>query len=318
MEAKLRQLYRKFVYHWTKKSREQEVGLSVIVISPHMDDETLGCGGTIIKRRQAGNDVRIVFMTDGSRSHNLISPDELKALRIKEAIAAGHIMGVEKDKIIFLNFEDGNLKKHHKPAIAKLIEIFRHYQPDEVFIPYHQDIHVDHIATHSITLMALNEYGKNVMVYEYPIWFWNHWPWIKKPLPSWKRWKKILDIVRRNITSELRLLRYFKYAIKIEDVINTKRLALDQHKSQVTRLIPDPRWLTLYDASDGKWLECFFQEYEMFYRYQFSKAKTISYSNIQEDIDFPQDCLTTANPPYFYSDSIEPSDFPQPERTESI
>jgi LmbE family N-acetylglucosaminyl deacetylase len=41
----------------------------VVVFSPHPDDETLGCGSTIIKKKRLGADVTIVFMTDGSKSH---------------------------------------------------------------------------------------------------------------------------------------------------------------------------------------------------------------------------------------------------------
>ena len=43
---------------------------AAMVFAPHPDDETLGCGGTVVKLRRAGVDVHIVFMTDGRHSHD--------------------------------------------------------------------------------------------------------------------------------------------------------------------------------------------------------------------------------------------------------
>src|SRR5687768_6580034 len=42
---------------------EEELGRSAMVFAPHPDDETLGCGGTILQKRRAGASMRIVFMT---------------------------------------------------------------------------------------------------------------------------------------------------------------------------------------------------------------------------------------------------------------
>ncbi len=47
----------------------RELARSALVFSPHPDDECLGCGGTIIRKKQAGSTVKIVHLTDGSRSH---------------------------------------------------------------------------------------------------------------------------------------------------------------------------------------------------------------------------------------------------------
>ena len=38
----------------------------VLVVAPHQDDETLGCGGLIARKRYEGLPVHVVFITDGS------------------------------------------------------------------------------------------------------------------------------------------------------------------------------------------------------------------------------------------------------------
>lgn len=76
---------------------------SAIVFSPLPDDETLGCGDTIIRKRKLGAEVSIIVMTDGRKSHpGLISGDELRSLRRSEALEAGRMLGVTDDDVIFL------------------------------------------------------------------------------------------------------------------------------------------------------------------------------------------------------------------------
>ena len=55
-------------------------GRRILVLAPHMDDEILGCGGTLRKHVRAGAGVTAVFMTDGRRGD-----PELNAARLPEA-----------------------------------------------------------------------------------------------------------------------------------------------------------------------------------------------------------------------------------------
>lgn len=67
----------------------------VMVFAPHMDDEVIGCGGSILKHIGAGREVVVVFFTDGS---NLISDkkiaDMLKKNRKQEAEAVMSFLGI--------------------------------------------------------------------------------------------------------------------------------------------------------------------------------------------------------------------------------
>ncbi|CDN13265.1 hypothetical protein RintRC_5337 [Richelia intracellularis] len=65
----------------------------------------------MIKKKRAGADVKLVFMTDGSKSHsNLIPEDELTKIRSNEGIAAAQSMGIDKDNVFLLGFEETKLK----------------------------------------------------------------------------------------------------------------------------------------------------------------------------------------------------------------
>jgi LmbE family N-acetylglucosaminyl deacetylase len=248
---------------------EKDLGRSAIVFSPHPDDETLGCGGTIIKKIRAGAEVKIVFMTDGQKSHqHLISESKLKSMRTNEALAASKKLGVE-EAAVFLGFEDGELSKNQNSAIKKVLKILLSQQLHEIFIPYYKEPllwSADHLAANRIVLAALQAYGKKVVIYEYPIWYWYHWPWISMPIGNLGR---LLVFLKDSLVSPLSLLRDFRCSIFVGDVLELKRDALDQYASQMKRIIPDPRWLTLSDISNGEFLECFFQDHEVFRRYVF-------------------------------------------------
>jgi hypothetical protein len=100
-------------------------------------------------------------------------------------------------------------------------------------------------------------------VYEYPVWLWCHWPWISLPSnPS-----EIPESLRRSADANRRLLRECRTFVPIGDLLDLKREALAQHRSQLERLVPDPGWFVLGDVSAGEFLNCFFQEREIFYRH---------------------------------------------------
>ena len=241
---------------------------SAIVFAPHQDDDTLRCGGTLIKKRQSGADVCIVYLTDGSGSHpGLIEPSRMKSLRAQEAVAAAAVMGIGPSDIHFLDFPDGELTRHRNAARDRVIQILTDRHPQQVFVPYRSDVHEDHIVTSEIVRSAFTRCrGGTISVYEYPIWFWCSWPMVRPvralklsvDSPNLVRW------LRLTLLSSLRTFVDFRSATYIGDVLTRKRDALSRHQSQLTRLDDDPRWRTLGDAAGGQFIDLFFQKYELF------------------------------------------------------
>jgi LmbE family N-acetylglucosaminyl deacetylase len=239
------------------------------VFAPHPDDETLGCGGTILRKRQAGSHVRIVFVTDGAQSHaELMPPDEMRALRAVEAVAAAEALGVAEKNVVLLGLPDGRLGEHEAEGIEKVAEVLRRDPPAEVFVPYHHDGPPDHLATTRIVLAALGACGLDATVYEYPVWFWYHWPWT--PLEG--RGRALPREIRESAQRDFRLVRDFRSFVRIGDLLDVKYAALTRHRSQVERLRDDPSWLTLGDIAGGEFLACFFQEREIFHRHRPAKG----------------------------------------------
>ena len=114
----------------------------VLVIAPHMDDEVIGCSGTLMSVRNEIGELIVVHMSD----------DEC---RIGEFEYIREMLCI--DEHFRLGCEDGYIRLFYKEAVNKLIEIIQSKQIDIVFIPHAEDNHVDHMATHEIAMDAIGK-----------------------------------------------------------------------------------------------------------------------------------------------------------------
>ncbi len=139
---------------------------NVLIIAPHPDDEILGCGGIIKKFTDNGLNVSILIMTRGKKE---IYPNERIENVRKEAKNAHKLLGVENT--VFLDFPAPDLDtiaiSELSVAIANEINKFK---PDTIFIPHRGDIHHDHKAVFTASLVAarpVNQYFvKRIYSYE--------------------------------------------------------------------------------------------------------------------------------------------------------
>jgi len=96
-------------------------GERILVLAPHIDDETIGAGGVIQRAEEKGTKVKIVYLTNGDDNFLAtmkedktlrLSPEEFVTLgqeRMKEGEAATKILGVAAKDLIFLGFPDQGL-----------------------------------------------------------------------------------------------------------------------------------------------------------------------------------------------------------------
>jgi LmbE family N-acetylglucosaminyl deacetylase len=266
-----RRLARSLLGRGAHQATTAELQQSALIFSPHPDDESLGCGGTILRKKQAGASAKLVHVSDGGASSTLIPRKELTAMRRRECVDAGCVLGV--DDIYFLDFPDGNLWEHLPAATDRVEEILRRESPEQTFLPYFREPMKqasDHVAVTRIVLEALRRQTKPVTVWEYPVWFWLHWPWVGfRQNTSPIRPKNIL---KNSVLAGfgMRALLELKHQVDIAGLLEQKRAAIAQHRSQTEKLINDPRWITLDELSNGELMACFYQDREYFhcYRYQ--------------------------------------------------
>ncbi len=105
----------------------------ILVIAPHIDDEVLGAGGSIIKHVESGDEVHIVAITD--REH-LRDVQRAQAEEVREVIGA--------ETYSFLGLRDMYLDVCMRDIIEPLESLYSDIKPDWVYGPFDGDINTDH------------------------------------------------------------------------------------------------------------------------------------------------------------------------------
>lgn len=148
-----------------------------LVIAPHHDDETFGCGGMIAMKRDAGVPVHVVVMTDGRQSHGHLAGvdlDQMMQTRKREVVAACNILGVDAKDIHFLDLPDQGVYRlspaEHGDAVGRVAALISSLRPQEIYVNHRTDRHPDHEAVFRIVSDAIARVGVPLEVYQYPIW----------------------------------------------------------------------------------------------------------------------------------------------------
>ncbi len=154
-----------------------EAGSRCLIIAPHQDDETLGCGRLILTRCAVGLPVNIIYITDGAGSHPghpQLSPAELARLRRAEAIQAMQLLGLEPNALQFINASDGTLARlstaDFEVFARRLADAIIPLQPTEVFLPCRDDGSSEHAGAFTLTKRALKIAQLDPRLFEYPVW----------------------------------------------------------------------------------------------------------------------------------------------------
>lgn len=142
-----------------------------IVLSPHPDDELIGCGGALLRMRAAGAQVTIVQLTDGSASAALAgeSPAHARSVRILEAEQVASELGAE---LVAWKEPDSRLEASES-NIRRLAQLIAERRPSCIFVPFLADPHPDHIASTKILAGALEICSlplDQIMIASYEVW----------------------------------------------------------------------------------------------------------------------------------------------------
>ncbi len=166
-------------YNWLLRFKSKPIEANnkpAIVFSPHQDDETIGCGGTIAIKRSQGIPVKVVFLTDGrfGSKPDWVKPENVIQYRQEEAAEALEVLGIEPSQALYLGETDGSLGQlsleKQNLLISKLVEIIQSFEPQEVYVPHSQDGHPDHEATYSLVRSAIKKSKMQIELLQYPIW----------------------------------------------------------------------------------------------------------------------------------------------------
>jgi LmbE family N-acetylglucosaminyl deacetylase len=115
---------------------ENWVGKTIMVVTPHPDDDLFGCGGTMALLARHKNHIVIVIYTNdnkGSYDQEMTS-ERLARIRKAEEEAASETLGILKQDIVWLGYDDGELEyAPPKQLCGQITQLIRKYRPDALF-----------------------------------------------------------------------------------------------------------------------------------------------------------------------------------------
>lgn len=115
----------------------------VLFIAVHPDDETLGCGGTILKHKEQGDQIFWLVLTGPQKGLIPLFTDEFLAKR--DAMLNGVAEAYGFDETIKLNLPTQMLHTLDlREIIQKISEVFKRIQPDTIYMMFCHDVHSDH------------------------------------------------------------------------------------------------------------------------------------------------------------------------------
>jgi LmbE family N-acetylglucosaminyl deacetylase len=220
----------------------------LLVLAPHPDDETLGCGATVIRTLLSGGDALVVCATDGRSFPAVGDPKVMGATRRGELAAATEVLGVNPEQVRILDFPDGELSRHEDSLAASLATLVRSWQPTTVLVSAVCDPHPDHAALGRAARRAMA--GQAGALFEYMVWGWVN--------PT--RW--LLGTRSFRNGGAARVSR--AVTVRTEGMLATKRDALCCHRSQFGLSAPMSE-LSAGDGSQSQFLANFFGEFEIFF-----------------------------------------------------
>ncbi len=190
---------------------------TILVFSPHPDDETIAAGGFIKTATSVGANVWITLVTDGNKHH-------LEKIRYNEFAKVTSSLGVSENNLIYLNYPDGNLEKVNQGQVQNYFKnIVTFVHPNIILVPSINDMHPDHKTTGVDAETVISNLKIKASIYYYLVHFPNF------PLP--KELNKNLYV-----TPPIKLLDFSKQWLSFpltSDVENAKYSALMKYRTQL-------------------------------------------------------------------------------------
>lgn len=103
----------------------------ILCVSVHPDDETLGCGGTLLKHKANGDEIYCVHVTNGNEKQKGVICLLRELYEFKET----YQLGLPEIKLTDIPLSE---------IISKLSAVIQQVKPDYLYIPNRSDAHSDH------------------------------------------------------------------------------------------------------------------------------------------------------------------------------
>ena len=109
----------------------------ILVISVHPDDETLGCGGTLLKYKAKGNEIHWLICTTIDKNHDYY---EIREKEIKQVSKIYGFDSVHNLRLKTMQVDEYSISE----LIEKISNVMNDVKPNIIYLPFKSDVHSDH------------------------------------------------------------------------------------------------------------------------------------------------------------------------------
>ena len=138
----------------------------ILVLAPHTDDGEFGCGGTISRFVEEGNDVYYAAFSTAEKS---VPPEFPPNILEREVRLGTCVLGIRPENLLVYKYEVRCLPHVRQEILEELVRLKAEINPDTIFLPSSQDLHQDHQTVYTEGLRAFKM--STVLGYELP---WNN------------------------------------------------------------------------------------------------------------------------------------------------
>ena len=113
----------------------------VVVVALHPDDETLGCGGTLLKHKNSGDEIHWMICTETKKEDGFSSEKvearnkEISKVAAMYSFDSIHRLGLSTTKVDEYTVSE---------LISKVSSVFQKVRPTILYLPFKSDAHSDH------------------------------------------------------------------------------------------------------------------------------------------------------------------------------
>ena len=109
----------------------------ILVVAAHPDDETLGCGGTLLKHKANDDKIHWLICTTLNKSQNYYQNREKEINKVSNFF--------NFDSVHNLRFETTKMDQYNMiEIIEKISKVISKVKPNIIYLPFKEDVHTDH------------------------------------------------------------------------------------------------------------------------------------------------------------------------------
>lgn len=109
----------------------------ILVITVHPDDETLGCGGTLLKNKVNGNEIHWLICTTIDKNHSYYEEREREIKNVSKMYGFDSVHNL---RLKTMQVDEYSLIE----LVSKISNVMNEIKPDTIYLPFKSDIHSDH------------------------------------------------------------------------------------------------------------------------------------------------------------------------------